>query len=461
MRNISKKCVMAVAVSSALGLLSACGTNDQATLSAKVNDSVIEGASVTVQVINDQGQSVTVSPTPGTSRSDGTVDVNFDISKMKSMDMDWPVVVVADKTLASGEKLHFETHLGSVSAVLGAAADGAVNMETEGDSPEISNTGMAKMTLMRELMKKQLVDSGSTLDLDALPASAVYDPALWDKIGAEMSEAVMLSSIAVKTVVDYGAKIDVAHVTDYNGDGSIGTDELSRKIAEDIVAGKGKTLDYYVLPDATQVLSTVSDIMADIKVKISENPDDPIASYGESFAGKGDFVNSDGFSKQLSHVESFAEAKQQVSTIDATGIPVAVGNVYTLVLSRDDGSAYTVSYTAQASDTDALVAKGLKEAIESASALAVSVSLSNETITVTGNEEGVGFTISVTAANSSGTALAPESAPSFTSGAPVEMDWTLPAEIQTTLVTNLEAIESAATVDMTKTTEETSAPSAR
>lgn len=423
--------------------LSACGgtsddtaTNPIATLKATVNDSLVAGADVSVHVLNDQGASVTVSINVGKSGADGKVSVIIDTIKLGGLNPMWPVILTAHKALAHGERLHFETYLGSVEKVLMAAADGTVDMASEGDHPEISNTGMAKMQLIHGVFEDKLLRQGVKLRLNQIPAGTLYNPTLWNHMGAEFSEAIMLSSIAVKAIVDYSATIDSAHVTDYDKDGFRDTKELVRQIGHDIVKGMGRSLDYYIKPDVNQLAyDTAVEIVSDISASVAANPTDPLSAYGKKFAGQGDFADHDtkGMKTLFDNMVKFAEGKLQVSTLDCANISVTSGNVYTLNLSWADSSTpFDISYTALAGDTPATLTAALAKAINDKAiadpSLKVFASVSATTVTIAGKEKGLSFTVQASAKDSSGMAMT-SGIPTFDAGAAVMMSWTLPVSV--------------------------------
>ena len=387
-----------------------------------------------MHVRNDQGALVTVSVNAGKSSADEKVDVEFDAVKLDGLNDAWPVVLVAHKTLASGETLHFETFLGSVKKMLTAAADGTVDMASEGDHPEISNTGMAKLQLIRSVFEDKLARQGVAISLDQIPADTLYHPTLWNSMGAEFSEAIMLSSIAVKAVVDYSAKIDSTHVTDYDNNGIRDTEELARQIGKDTVKGMARALDYYVKPDVNQTAyDTTAEIMSDIKASVAANPADPLSAYGKKFAGQGDFANhaTTGMQTLFDSMATFAEGKPQVSTLDCASISITTGNVYTLKLSWAGSSTpFDISYTAGNMDTPALIAAGLATAINAKAGVKVTASASTTTVNITGDEseKGLSFAIQVSANNSSGTAIT-TGIPAFSAGTAVMMNWTAPTSV--------------------------------
>lgn len=432
MKNTTlKTLVKAVATACAVIGLSACGggsgtpaSDTTASASATVNDSLVEGASVSIEVIIDTGASVIVSVNPGTSDANGQVNVNFDIDTLKSLNPDFPVFMIADKTLASGQELHFETHLGSVADVLAASSDGLLDMVTEGAHGEISNTGMAKSELMRSLVAKQMTLQGSALSLDQLPSDDLYSIDLWSAIGTDMSEAVMLVSIAVKTIVDYDATIDITHVADYDADGSVDTQELAKQIADDVVSGAARSLDYYIIPDAASSFATIADIMMAIQADVANNPTDPIFSYSTEFSGQGDFATSD-MATLLTMQANYAEAVPQVSTLDCTGITVSDGNVYTVTLARPDSTAVQFAYTAVTGDTSVEVASGLQALIDADANFTVTVA--TDVVSISSNETGLAFQISISAVDASSVAIT--DFPSFDLGSAVMQDWSVPTTI--------------------------------
>lgn len=432
MNNIAKSTlVKAIAAAIAIAGLSACSGGGSvvppSSVKATVNDSLVADANVTIQVVNDAGAKIDVSLSAGTSGVDGSVSVEFNRATLAAQKLTWPVYMVADKTLASGEKLHFETYLGSVAEVLNASADGSLDMATEGDHGEISNIGLAKMELIRSLVKAQLVAQSSTVTLDQIPSADLFNASLWDAVAADMSEATMLTSIAVKTVVDYDAKVDTTHVPDYNADGSRDTQELARKIAEDVVSGTARSLDYYVIPQAVAVYPTMADIMNALQTDVASNVNDPIFSYSTTYAGLGDFATNN-MTVLLANQATYAEAKQQVSDLTCAGINVTEGNVYTVTLTYPDGSPVSFSYTAVLNDTPALVAAGLQAAIDADAAFTATVA--TDVVTVTVNEPGVAVDIAISVVDSTGVAITVATdVPGFTMGMSVMQDWTKPASI--------------------------------
>ena len=439
MKTILKKpLVRTIAAAVTIIGLSACGggstdvADTTASADATVNDSLVADAIVTIVVINDQGAQIDVSINAGTSGADGSVSVSFDTVTLASYDQDWPVLMVAEKTLPSGEMLHFETYMGSVADVLKYAVDGTVDMAREGDHPEISNIGMAKMEVMRALVAKHLADSGSSVNVDQLPSDMLYDGTLWAQVGAEMSETVLTAGVAVKAVVDYGAAIDTTNVPDYDADGDRDTLELVQKITEDAVAGVARTLDYYVIPDAANTAyDTFAKITADIKASVAADSNDPIYSYGQEFAGQGDFIDfaASGMDSLMDLQASFAEAKQQVSSLDCAGITVAEGDVYTVTLTYPDGAVVNFDYTALAGDGSTEVAAGLQAAIDAGAAFTATVS--GDVVAITVDEAGVAVQINITSTGAN--------APTVDAGTAVMMDWAIPTSVGDYLTSTLDA----------------------
>jgi len=150
-----------------------------------------------------------------------------------------------------------------------------------------------------------------------------------------MNEALLNISIAVKAVVDYSAVIDSTHENDYNTDGVCDTYELSRQIAEDIVASIVRPLDYYVYADGT-TYADIPELVTQLKADVEVLATDPINQYANLYA----LSLVDVLQQQLDSASSFAISFE----VNCSAINVAVDNVYTITLT--ESADINFSYTA-------------------------------------------------------------------------------------------------------------------